>query len=272
VAGSAQRFGGRVAVVTGAAAGNQRFGGRVAVITGAAAGIGAATARRLAGEGAQVVVTDIDDDRGMAVTAGIGADDGRASYWHLDVTSGAEWEALAAHVETTWGRLDVLHSNAGRALAVKPADQLTEQEWQGQLAVSLTAAWQGVRVFAGLLRRARGAIVLTSSVHALVGLPGHAAYAAAKGALCSLGRQLAVEYGPDVRVNTVLPGPVLTSAWDGIPESDREASMKATVAGRLGDPSEVAAAVAFLASDDASFITGASLVVDGGWSVVRDSA
>jgi NAD(P)-dependent dehydrogenase (short-subunit alcohol dehydrogenase family) len=129
-----------------------------------------------------------------------------------------------------------------------------------------------LRTLIGLLQRARGCIVLTSSVHALVGLPGHPAYAAAKGALCALGRQLAVEYGPDVRVNTVLPGPVLTAAWDGISEQAREASVNATVAKRLGDPAEVAAAVAFLASGDASFITGASLVVDGGWSVVRDSA
>jgi NAD(P)-dependent dehydrogenase (short-subunit alcohol dehydrogenase family) len=166
----------------------------------------------------------------------------------------------------------VLHSNAGRATTVKPAHALTEQEWQAQLAVSLTGAWHGVRALIGLLRQASGCIVLTSSVHALVGLPGHAAYAAAKGALCALGRQLAVEYGPGVRVNTVLPGPVLTQAWDGISDEARQASVKATVAKRLGDPAEVAAAVAFLASADASFITGASLVVDGGWSVVRDSA
>jgi NAD(P)-dependent dehydrogenase (short-subunit alcohol dehydrogenase family) len=244
----------------------------VAVVTGAAAGIGAATAARLAREGAHVVVADIDDAGGEKVVADISADGGSGSFWRLDVTSGADWDALAGHIGQTWGRLDVLHSNAGRAVAVKPAHEFTEQEWQGQLSVSLTAAWHGVRTLIRPLQRARGCIVLTSSVHALVGLPGHPAYAAAKGALCALGRQLAVEYGPDVRVNTVLPGPVLTAAWDGISEQAREASVNATVAKRLGDPAEVAAAVAFLASGDASFITGASLVVDGGWSVVRDSA
>jgi NAD(P)-dependent dehydrogenase (short-subunit alcohol dehydrogenase family) len=257
----------------GGQGGGQRFRDRVAVVTGAASGIGAATAVRLAQEGAHVVVADIDDAGGERVVTDINADGGSSSiFWHLDATRGADWDALADHVGQTWGRLDVLHSNAGRAIVVKPAHEFTEQEWQAQLSVSLTAAWHGVRALIGLLRRAEGCIVLTSSVHALIGLPGHPAYAAAKGALCALGRQLAVDYGPGVRVNTVLPGPVLTAAWDGISTGAREASIKATVAKRLGDPAEVAAAVAFLASSDASFITGASLVVDGGWSVVRDSA
>jgi NAD(P)-dependent dehydrogenase (short-subunit alcohol dehydrogenase family) len=242
------------------------------VVTGAASGIGAATAARLAREGAHVVVADIDDAGGMRVAGQIRAEHGNSSFWHLDAVRSADWDTLAGHIGQTWGRLDVLHSNAGRAVAVKPAHELTEQEWQAQLSVSLTAAWHGVRTLIGLLQRAQGCIVLTSSVHALVGLPGHPAYAAAKGALCALGRQLAVEYGPEVRVNTVLPGPVLTAAWDGISDEARETSIEATVVKRLGNPAEVAAAVAFLASSDASFITGASLVVDGGWSVVRDSA
>lgn len=117
-----------------------------------------------------------------------------------------------------------------------------------------------------------GSIVLVSSVHALVGLPGHPTYAAAKGALTALARQLAVEYGPAVRTNSVLPGPIRTAAWDRVSPEDQELSAAETVMGRLGEPGGVAEVIAFLVSSRASYVTGHALVVDGGWSVVKASS
>ncbi|MEV7679363.1 SDR family NAD(P)-dependent oxidoreductase [Streptomyces sp. NPDC088341] len=250
--------------------GTARFTDRVAVVTGAASGIGAATARRLAAEGAAVVLADIAKERGEAVAADIRAAGGRAAFVPADVSDEGDWDRIVAAAHT-YGPVGVLVSNA-YTVRVAPAHEMSLDAWERQLAVNLTGGFLGFRAVLPDLRERRGAVVLTSSVHAHKGIPGHPAYAASKGALLSLSGQLAVEYGPEVRVNAVLPGPILTAAWDRVPAADRERSIAETAARRFGRPEEVAAAIAFLAAEEASYITGSSLLVDGGWSVVKASA
>jgi NAD(P)-dependent dehydrogenase (short-subunit alcohol dehydrogenase family) len=240
-----------------------RFGGRAVIVTGAANGIGAATAARFAAEGASVVVADVDAAAGEAVARRIGA-----TFQRCDVASMEDWTALAAATIERHGGIDVVHNNAF-TIVRGPTHELAEQDWDRMIDVCLKQVFLSVKACMPALLEREGALVNTSSIHALIGFAEQAGYDAAKGGVSALTRQLAVEYGPRVRVNAVLPGAIETRVWDGVDAAGREAFAALTPARRFGTPEEVAAAVCFLASADAAYITGQELVVDGGLGIMR---
>lgn len=242
--------------------------GPVALVTGAASGIGAATAARLLADGASVVLADVDADAGERTTATLRQQGMAASFVGADVARAEDWRALREATVGRHGRLDIVVNNAF-ALTIGATHELTDAQWDRQLAVNLTAVRHSVRTFILDLSETGGCMVNVSSVHATFGFRHHAGYDATKGAILALTRALAVEYGPKVRVNAVVPGPIDTGVWTS--DVARQRAARATVMQRMGDAADVAAAIAFLSSDDASYITGAALTVDGGWSIVKDS-
>ena len=244
-----------------------RLQDKVAIITGAASGIGRATAIRFAAEGAKVIVADINREGGeetveMVVNAG-----GTAAFVETDVGDEVALQRMVDSAVSTYGGLDVLHNNAYWTEARTGMDT-TVDNWQRTLDVTLRPVWLATKLAVPHMRaRGGGVIVNTASLQSIVGFQGYAAYQAAKGGVMSLTRALALELAPDIRVVAVLPGAINTPAVSISEDEGLVESIIATVPlRRLGEPEEIANTVLFLASDEAPYITGTGILIDGGYT------
>ncbi|HKX79519.1 MAG TPA: SDR family NAD(P)-dependent oxidoreductase [Novosphingobium sp.] len=249
-----------------------RLENKVAIITGAAGGIGAATASKLASEGAMIVATDVQFERVEAVADAIRSTGGRALAVQHNVGSEADWKAVIDSAVSEFGRIDILVNNAGIAdkdgLVESQADTTGIEDWDRVIDINLKGVFLGVRQVIPVMKDAGGgAIVNISSIAAIVGNGGPFAYSASKGGVRSLTKHLATSYGKfKIRANSVHPGLVLTPMVQADLENPDLARMLEMMIplGRGAQPEEVADAILFLASDEASYITGAELVIDGG--------
>lgn len=254
---------------------NGRLQGRVALVTGGSRGIGAATCMKMAHEGASVVVADVIDGEGEAVATAIGQAGGRSRYVHLDVSSEAAWAEVVRGTVQAFGGLHILVNNAGIA-SLEDVEQETLEGFQRILNVNQIGAWLGMRAVIPQLRAAGGgAIVNISSIYGAVGgTGGSIAYHASKGALRLMTKSAAIRYAPEkIRVNSVHPGfidtpmiaPFLVSEG-AKPNPLLTFILERTPLARVGRSEEVANVIAFVASDEASYMTGSEVFVDGGFT------
>jgi len=246
-----------------------KLDGRVAIVTAGGAGIGAATARRFVQEGASVVIADLSGKRAEEVTAGIKTSGGRAVCIKMDA---AEPEGVQATIKLaldTYGRLDIMFNNAGLA-EVAPLDEFSLESWNRVLAVTLTSTFLGMKYCLPIMRKqGKGVVINTASISGIGGDYGLSSYNAAKAGVINLTRSAALENAKhNIRVNCVCPGAINTRVAQILAKERadefRRLQGQAHPIGRMGEPEEIANTVLFLASDEASFITGAAIVVDGG--------
>ncbi len=245
-----------------------RLEGKVAVITAAGSGIGAAAARRFARERASVVIADLSGRRAAEVAEAIGAEGGNARWLKMDASDPEGVQAAIRLAVDTWGRLDVMFNNAGLG-SVEPLEAMSLETWNRIIAVTLTSAFLGIKHSIPVMRgQGGGSIVNTASISGTAGDYGMSAYNAAKAGVINLARAAALENAKHrIRVNCVCPGAINTRVSQVLGGDDVEGFKRRlgqNPTGRMGEPEEIANAALFLASDEASFVTGAALVVDGG--------
>lgn len=253
-----------------------RVAGKVALITGAASGLGAESARRLAREGASVVLTDVSTAHGEALADEINGTGGTAIFLTLDVTKEARWAEVIQVALDRFGQIDVLVNSAGVDKG-EPLLEITYASFKKLMAINLDGTFLGIKAVApAMVSAGRGSIINISSILGKVGVPGAPAYCASKGAVLMLTKATALELAPmGVRVNSVHPGfidtPMVAAAIERAGNSNmvKELIIAAHAMGRLGLPREIADGILFLASDEASFMTGSELVIDGGYTAGR---
>jgi NAD(P)-dependent dehydrogenase (short-subunit alcohol dehydrogenase family) len=246
-----------------------RLDGKVALITGAASGMGASMARLFAGEGAKIVVADLLDDDGRRVAADIVAANGAAIFRQLDVSNEAEWQAAIDAALAAYGKLDILVNDAGLSGSAV-ADLFDTAAWDRLMSINARGVFLGMKFAIPIMKSAGGgSIVNISSISGVTGQPGvHVGYNASKGAVRTLTKAAAVQHGADnIRINSVHPGlmPPMRSSGRTADPAVRAKMLRQVPMGRAGRVEEVANAALFLASDEASYITGAELYVDGGY-------
>jgi NAD(P)-dependent dehydrogenase (short-subunit alcohol dehydrogenase family) len=248
-----------------------RLQDRIAIVTGAAHGIGRAIAELFAAEGAWVLVADLDDSAGAATAAAIGACGGRAAFLHVDVSDDAQVRAAVEHAaEVGSGSIDVLCNNASYLGQWHDVVSAPRDEWDRCLRTGLLGTASFMReVLPLMVPRRSGSIVNVASIQGMVGARTSAAYTSMKHAVVGLTRSAAVDYAPhNIRVNALCPGPIATRISPQPGDELYHRQISKTPMGRVGQPREVAHAALFLASDEASYITGAVIPVDGGWTAI----
>jgi NAD(P)-dependent dehydrogenase (short-subunit alcohol dehydrogenase family) len=249
----------------------KEFHGKVALVTGGGSGIGRATALAFAREGAKVVIADRNVQRGEEAVSIIRDAGGTASFWRTDISIADEVEALVDYTMTTYGRIDLAFNNAGIEGNVKPLADQTEANFDAVIDTNVKGVWLSMKYeIPRMLKQGGGAIVNSSSVAGVTGFPGIGIYAASKHAVIGLTKTAALEYSPHgIRINAVNPAAIDTEMIDRLADGMNVKKDDLTTLhpiGRLGRVEEVAEAVLWLCSDKASFVTGHSLIVDGGFT------
>lgn len=246
-----------------------RLENKVAIVTGAGSGIGAASAKLFAKEGAKVVVADWSEEGGQKTVEEIKAAGGEVIFIKTDVSKAVDIDAMVSKCVETYGKLDILFNNAG-VVSMGKIEATTEEDWQKVIDVDLKGVFLGCkRAIPEIEKQGRGKIISTASIAGLVGFDGVAAYCAAKGGVVNITRELALECAPKkINVNAIAPGIIETAMTKDIlaDPKQKEGMQAGTPYPRLGKPEDIAYAALYLASDESDFVTGQTLVVDGGWT------